>query len=99
MITGMIERPSEISYEIICALDRTPPRNGYFELDAQPANTMPYTPREEMANMNSGPTFRSAITMLKGAPRPAQLRSNSLPKGITAAVSSAGTIVKQGASQ
>ena len=39
------------------------------------------------------------MTILNGAPRPAQLKSNSLPKGITAAVISAGTIVKQGASQ
>ena len=32
--TGMTDMPIEISYEIICALDRMPPRNGYFEFAA-----------------------------------------------------------------
>ncbi len=32
MKTGTTERPIAISYEIICALERMPPRNGYFEL-------------------------------------------------------------------
>ena len=32
--TGMTDMPMEISYEIICALDRMPPNIGYFEFAA-----------------------------------------------------------------
>ena len=38
---SIIFMPMAISYEIICALLRMPPRNGYLELLAYPANTMP----------------------------------------------------------
>ena len=41
MSTGMIESPSEISYEIICDDERTPPRKGYLEFDDQPAMMTP----------------------------------------------------------
>ena len=41
MKTGITERPSASSYEIICELERMPPRKGYFEFEAQPARTMP----------------------------------------------------------
>ena len=109
MNTGMIERPSEISYEIICALLRTPPRKGYLEFEAQPARTMPYTPMEAMAKVKSGPTLRSAMTSGMGAVKPVppsevisglrKRRSSSLPKGSTAQVSSAGTTTRHGASQ
>ena len=33
--------PERKPYESICALERTPPRKGYFELDAQPPMTIP----------------------------------------------------------
>src|SRR4029453_12176955 len=55
--TGMTASPSESSYEIICALERMPPRKGYFELDAQPPMTIPKTPNEEIANKNKIHTF------------------------------------------
>ena len=41
MITPMMIRPIETSYEIICAADRSEPRNGYFEFDAQPPMMTP----------------------------------------------------------
>src|SRR3954451_4701512 len=48
--TGMTASPSESSYESICALERMPPRKGYFELDAQPPITIPKTLNDEIAN-------------------------------------------------
>lgn len=36
-ITGIIIKPKETSYEIICAAVRTDPKNAYFELLDQPA--------------------------------------------------------------
>ena len=39
--TVMMTRPMETSYETICAAERNPPRNEYFEFDAQPATMMP----------------------------------------------------------
>src|SRR5580658_428643 len=35
--TGRTDRVIDSSYEISCAEARTPPRNGYFEFEAQPA--------------------------------------------------------------
>src|SRR6266480_3144741 len=60
--TGMVDIPIEISYEIICALDLSPPSNAYLLLDDHPASTIPYTPRELIARMNRNPTGRSATT-------------------------------------
>ena len=48
--TGTSERPIESSYEIICAEERTPPKNGYFEFEDHPAMTMPYTEIDVIAN-------------------------------------------------
>jgi len=45
-------RPIDTSYEIICAADRSDPKNAYFELLAQPAIIMPYTFNDEMARIN-----------------------------------------------
>ena len=33
--------PIAISYEIICALERSPPSSAYLLFDDQPASTMP----------------------------------------------------------
>jgi len=51
-ITGNMMRPIDTSYEIICAADRSDPKNAYFELLAQPAIIMPYTFNDEMARIN-----------------------------------------------
>ena len=49
--TGMVDMPIAISYEIICALERSPPSSAYLLLDDQPASTIPYTPMDEMARV------------------------------------------------
>src|SRR5262249_880763 len=58
MNTATMDSPIATSYEIICADDRSPPRSGYVEPDAQPASTTPYTPIEEHAS-----TSRTATGM------------------------------------
>ncbi len=40
-ITVMMIRPIETSYDTICAAERSAPRNGYFEFEAQPPMMMP----------------------------------------------------------
>src|SRR5215470_5147488 len=40
---GKIERPAGISYEMICAAERMPPRSDHLLFDAQPAMRMPTT--------------------------------------------------------
>src|SRR4051794_4103996 len=59
MKTATIDRPMATSYEIICALDRRPPSNGYVEPDAQPASTTPYTLIDEQASSTSTETGTS----------------------------------------
>ncbi len=49
--TVTMMKPIETSYEIICADARSAEKNGYFEFDAQPAITTPYTPSELTARM------------------------------------------------
>src|SRR3954471_11201651 len=44
--TGIVAIPIAISYDTICALDRSPPRSAYLLFDDQPASTMPYTPND-----------------------------------------------------
>src|SRR5690606_28362663 len=39
--TVMMTKPIDTSYDTICAADRREPRNGYFELDAQPPMMTP----------------------------------------------------------
>src|SRR6478752_4930595 len=39
--TVMMTKPIETSYDTICAAERSAPRNGYFEFDAQPAMITP----------------------------------------------------------
>src|SRR5689334_25388787 len=59
----MVDIPMEISYEIICALERSPPSNEYLLFDAQPAITMPYTPSEAIAMVYINPTGIGASAM------------------------------------
>src|SRR5438552_6280677 len=49
--------PIAISYDTICAAERRHPRNAYFELDAQPARMMPYTPIDVIASMYKRPAL------------------------------------------
>src|SRR5688500_83914 len=91
--TGIVDNPIEISYEIICALERSPPSRAYLLFDAQPAMTIPYTPSEEMARMKRKPTGRSATTM---STRPQRVGSGA-PNGNTAIVVNAGMNVITGA--
>jgi hypothetical protein len=60
--TVIITRPSETSYEIICAAERMAPRNAYFELLAHPASMIPYTAKQDVANKYKIPTLISAMT-------------------------------------
>jgi len=43
--------PIETSYETICAADRKAPKNAYFEFDDHPAIIIPYTAKDEIANL------------------------------------------------
>jgi len=47
--TGNNNKAIEISYEINCAAERNPPKKAYFELLAQPAPIIPYTPNDDIA--------------------------------------------------
>src|SRR5215831_18009489 len=94
MITGIVDMPIEISYEIICALERRPPSRAYLLFDDQPASTMPYTPNDVMARMNRKPTGRSAITIEMRPHR----ESHGAPNGMTAAAMRAGMNASMGAS-
>src|SRR4029453_7977898 len=58
--------PIATSYETICALERKPPSNAYFELDDQPASINASTPTLETARTSSKPMFTSAITAQSG---------------------------------
>ena len=78
--------PIAISYEIICALERSPPSSAYLLFDDQPASTMPYTPSDEIARMKRKPIGSGASTM-SIVPHG---ESHGAPNGITAHVSSAG---------
>ena len=50
-------KPIAISYDTICAAERSAPRNAYFEFDAQPARMMPYTPTDDSASTYSSPAL------------------------------------------
>jgi len=58
---GIIVKPIDTSYEIICATDLNPPSNAYFELLAHPANNMPYTPKPDTTNTYNKLKFKSII--------------------------------------
>src|SRR3989338_6973975 len=77
-------KPMAISYDTICAAERTAPRNAYLELEAQPAMMMPYTPNEVIARMYNSPALRSASAIPS-------------PNGITAHAASDGANAMMGA--
>jgi hypothetical protein len=58
----------ETSYAIICAADLRAPKNAYLELLDQPARTIPYTLKEDIAKKYKIPKSISAKTTpyLKG---------------------------------
>src|SRR6185295_4704224 len=64
-------KPIETSYETICALERSPPSNAYFEFDDQPARIKAKTPTLETLITNNNPMLTSVMTAQSG------------PKGIT----------------
>ena len=53
--------PSETSYEILWAAERSPPRKAYLELLDQPALITECTLSDEMAKIYSSPSRKSAI--------------------------------------
>jgi len=59
------------SYLIICAVLRKDPKKAYLELALHPANKIPYTPTDDIANEYKIPKEKSD-------------RAKPLPKGITA---------------
>src|ERR1044072_5987605 len=60
------DSPIATSYDTICALERSPPSNAYFELDDQPASINANTPTLETASTSSKPMFTSAMTAQSG---------------------------------
>src|ERR1051325_1418170 len=62
----MSASPIATSYETICALERSPPSNAYFEFDDQPASISASTPILETARTSSKPMFTSAMTAQSG---------------------------------
>src|SRR5215213_11694552 len=62
----MSDNPIATSYETICALERNPPSNAYFELDDQPASINASTPTLETASTSNRPMLTSAITAQSG---------------------------------
>src|SRR3989338_9198642 len=77
-------KPIAISYDTICAAERTAPRKAYLELEAHPAMMMPYTPSEGIARRYNNP----ALTSASAAPS---------PNGITAQADSDGASAMMGA--
>ena len=48
---------SVTSYEIVCATARKAPMRAYFELEAQPDQSIEYTAKLDIANMKRAPKF------------------------------------------
>ena len=92
--TPRIAKPSEISYEITWAEERSDPKCAYFEFDDQPDITGPYALSDPRASTNSRATFRSTIQ--SSISRPSSIRG---PSGMTAQAVAAGTTMNSGASQ
>src|SRR6478672_10901133 len=86
MSTGIVAMPIAISYEIICALERSPPRSEYLLFDDQPASTMPYTPSDEIDRIYRKP-IGSGASAMSIVPH---FDCHGAPYGMTAQVSSAG---------
>ena len=99
------DRPSASSYENICAEERSPPSRLYLLLAAQPASTIPYTPRAVTAKMNSSPTSIAAICSCSVRPcshagsKPQAGSVNGGPYGSTATASSAVVTATTGAAR
>src|SRR6187200_140440 len=81
MKTATRDRPIATSYEITCADDLRPPSSAYVEPDDQPASTIPYTPTEATARMNSTPTERSVSC--SGVSRSVNGTDTTGPSGMT----------------
>ncbi|OQB83326.1 MAG: hypothetical protein BWX86_02884 [Verrucomicrobia bacterium ADurb.Bin122] len=92
--TGTTESVSESSYEMSCAEARTLPRNGYFELEAQPARITEYTPSEPTASTASRPM--STLTSMSGRIA-LTAASQYAPKGTKVTVENAGMSATMGA--
>src|SRR6266566_949420 len=92
--TGIVDIPIEISYDTICALERSPPSNAYLLFEDQPASTIPYTPSELIARMKRKPTGKSATTR---SILPQRVGTGA-PNGMTHHVVSAGMNESTGAS-
>src|SRR5258705_3459569 len=93
MKTATMDRPMVTSYEIICAVDRKPPSNGYVDPDAQPPSTMPYTPIAEHASTTSTATGTSVTCNAVWCPKMLTIG----PKGTTDSAVSAVTAETVGA--
>src|SRR5262245_54884779 len=78
--------PIAISYDTICALERSPPSSEYLLFEDHPASTMPYTPMLAMASVKRNP-IGSGATDMSIVPHG---ESHGAPHGITAHVISAG---------
>ena len=61
--TVMIIKPSDTSYETICAVERNAPKKAYLELLDHPAIITPYTPKEDTAKIYNIPMSKSQSTM------------------------------------
>ena len=95
MSTPRIASENAASYESSCAVERTAPSSGYFEPDDQPASITPYTPRPDIARMNSAPTGRSATWRYVRWPR----IDTVPPIGTMQNIRNAGMIDRYGASR
>ena len=87
------ESPSAISYEIICAEERRPPKREYLLFELHPPKTTPYTPIDVIAKMNNIPMPISATWNAICRPN----ASIPEPKGTTANVTKAGASTIAGA--
>lgn len=63
ILTHTTTKPIDTSYDTICAADRLAPLNAYFEFDAHPATTIPYTANDDTANLYLIPKLGSAYTL------------------------------------
>src|SRR5438552_7595846 len=91
--TGIVDIPIAISYDTICALERSPPSSEYLLFEDQPASTMPYTPSDASARMNRKP-IGSGASAMSIVPH---LVSSGAAIGMTAQVSIAGMNESTGA--
>src|SRR5271167_2462905 len=57
--------PMAISYDTICALERSEPISGKCEFDDQPAMMMPSTPSDDTPSMNNTPMFMSVTACVR----------------------------------